>query len=133
MEVPGLRGSAISANPATRAGSSASNYQALRSSAAAPSTVDGYYKYELPSRKAEAEEGRKYLRGMTSGKARAALMQTRALVNAEFDSIHLRTQEMLKKDGPEHRQLLEHMENSLNFNLDVTQHQYANAMRSLME
>lgn len=43
------------------------------------------------------------------------------------------TQEMLHKDGPEHKHLLEHMENSLNFNLDVTQHQYANARRGLME
>lgn len=40
---------------------------------------------------------------------------------------------MLKEDGPDHKQLLDHMENSLNYNLDVTQQQYANARRDLME
>lgn len=70
---------------------------------------------------------------MTSEKARQALMHTKTLINAKFDRIHLMTEEMLNKDGPDHKHLLEHMENSLNFNLDVTQRQYANARRGLME
>lgn len=78
----GLRGSTFSVNPEVRSGSSTSDYQALRNSAAVPSTVDGYHKYELPARKAEAEEAQKFLRSMTSAKAQTSLMHTKTLINA---------------------------------------------------
>lgn len=70
---------------------------------------------------------------MTSEKARRSLAHTKTLINTKFDMIHLMTQEMLNKDGPEHKHLLDHMENALNYNLDVTDKQYANARRGLME
>ena len=47
--------------------------------------------------------------------------------------IHMMTQEMLYKDGPEHQKLLNDMENALVYNLDVTSKQYANARREIME
>ena len=40
---------------------------------------------------------------------------------------------MLNSDGPEHKNLLNNLENCLNFNLDVTNQQYQNARRGLME
>lgn len=70
---------------------------------------------------------------MTSAKAQRALTHTRTLINTKFDMIHLMTQEMLNKEGPAHKDLLEHMEGALNHNLHVTQQQYANARRGLME
>ena len=95
--------------------------------------IDGYFQFELPQRKSEAIEAQKFMRGMTSEKAKKAMDNTKALINARFEMIHLQTQEMLQCDGPEHKMLLDHMENSLNYNLDVTQKQYANARRELME
>lgn len=119
-----------SANPGARTGSTASHQQSKK---AASSTVDAYLKYELPGRQSEAKEARKFLGQMTSKKAKEALSRTRKHINQQFDEIHWKTQEMLNVQGPEHKELLEHMEQALNYNLDVTQQQYANARRGLME
>lgn len=84
-------------NAGTRTASSASHQPAHR---AAPSTVDAFLKYELPARKSEAKEARKFLGQMTSKKAKEALLRTRAQINQKFDEIHWKTQEVLNVEGP---------------------------------
>lgn len=134
MEPGGVgHGNSVSIGAAPRSGSSASNQQAKEHPGAGTQTLDGYYRHELPSRKSEAVEAQKFLRSMTTEKARKSLLQTKAAINTRFDMIHFMTQEMLNEDGPEHKALLEDMEKALNYNLDVTQQQYARARRCLME